>query len=136
MVRVETSSPGCVYVRLENGIHKFTFLRSNYEAVDEWINHLADANHVTQPHEVQLQLIDMRESGLPPVRYTVRKARQFYAENPRQPRMRIAFLFTPNVLITIARRLLSEFGGADTPRHFFGEHDEKAAINWLLGGRP
>ena len=126
--------PACEYKRLENGIHCFIFHEATHEAIDQWMIHLGTANSVTPPGAVQLQLMDARRTGLPPIRYAVKVARKFFKDNPNQPQVRAAYLITPNVLLSAVQSLLSTFRGPGSHRRFFDPDREDEAIAWLLEG--
>lgn len=129
----DDESPGCVYTHLENGIHAFRFVRADHAAVDQWFTGLVQANAVTPKGETQRVLMDLRASGLPPIRYMVSSGRKFFAENPNQPtRVRSAYLVSPSVLVSIAQSLLATFRQTGAQRRFFDVEDESVAIDWLL----
>lgn len=124
---------GCIYTQLDNGIHDFIFIAPTRQAHDEWFEQTARIIEQAKAGTTLLFMIDLRDSGLPPVGYVARRVRQLLAQYPQRPATRSAFLYSPPVLRPLARLFITRLTapGKDKVR-FFPASRFEAATAWLL----
>ena len=121
----------CTYTRLETGIHHITFLVSNNQAMDQCIAHMTGIYDAHPPDDRLMFLFDLRPAGLPPLRYMLRSAKQFYAQRPVLPETRAAYIYQSSALVALGQNFLGLLG-LNTARRFFPSDQEAEAISWLL----
>jgi hypothetical protein len=126
----------CIYTQLDNGIHDFIFIRATRQAHDEWFAQTARIFEQAEPNKTLLFMIDLRDSGLPPLGYVVNNVRQIQAKYPQHPPTRSAFLYSPTALRPLVRLFITWLTtpGKDKVRFFAASEFEKATA-WLLANR-
>ncbi len=126
----------CVHQHyLNNDVHKLVLQEDTTEAVDEAIAHM-DA--ILNTHDVSkplLLLIDVRQSGVPPLQYFFRSVRTLYSAREQLPPIRAAYLYQDNVLLVLIQAFFDALRltlGMTASRRFLQNATEFEAIEWLL----
>lgn len=126
----------CVHQHyLNNDVHKLVLQEDTTEAVDEAIAHM-DA--ILNTHDVSkplLLLIDVRQSGVPPLQYFFRSVRKLYSAREQLPPIRAAYLYQDNVLLVLIQAFFDALRltlGMTASRRFLQNASEFDAIEWLL----
>jgi hypothetical protein len=123
----------CLYKRLENGVHKFTFRVASPAAVDEWFEWMCAIADLTMEDEVVRLMIVNRESEMLPMNHMRQRSRELLARFPERASLRTAVLYNPGELgelaESFARLMRSE--QRDKVRFFPGDVQDEA-ITWLL----
>jgi hypothetical protein len=122
----------CSYRSLENGIHEFVFKAPSPQAVDQWFDYLAGIYDGLRYEAVVPLLLDIRQSGLLPMAYTVQTARRWLAGRNRPSITKIAFVHEPDfpstMIETFFRLARLEM---DYEMRFFLPGQREAAVAWL-----
>lgn len=119
----------CLYQPLSNHIHQYTFRESSRRAVNEFTDLLTYI--VNQPIQVsQLTLLlDIRESGLPPVVHIHSQIKAMFAEIPNMPALHIAVVYRAGSLLSATGSFMIPQRTGDRVRMF--QDDIDAAVGWL-----
>lgn len=100
----------CAYHRLENGIHEFIPHNSSRTAFDDMLEYFECVYIAEAQQPIILVLQDLRQSGLPTLRYSFQRAQESLARAKKEgrtiPASRNACLYSLGMLIT----LLQSFG--------------------------
>jgi len=122
----------CLYKRLENGVHKFTFRVSSPAAIDEWYEVMTAIAEITLDDEIVHILIDNTHADMLPMNYMLQRSKELMPRFPERSRIRTAILYTPGTLSSLqddyARLLRSEY--RDKVRFFPAEVQDEA-MAWL-----
>lgn len=122
----------CLYKRLDNGVHKFTFRAASPAAVDEWYEVMTAIAEITLDDEIVRVLIDNTHADMLPMNYMLQRSKEMMLRFPERARIRTAILYTPGTLSSLqddfARLLRSEY--RDKVR-FFPADVEDEATAWL-----
>lgn len=120
---------------LNNDVHKLVLQEDTTAAVDAAIAHMDD---ILNAHDVStplLLLIDVRESGVPPLQYFFRAVRKLYSARENLPPIRAAYLYQDNVLLVLIQAFFDALRltlGMEASRRFLQNSTEFEAIDWLL----
>lgn len=114
---------------LNNQVHKFIFLKSDEQAIDEFFIALEQAMNDHVGDQPMLMMVDIRPDGIPPFNYTLFAARRFFAEHADRPEFRAAYVYNRSAFLSIIRRFFSLLR-LKSDRRFF-EGDEIEAMEWL-----
>lgn len=129
----------CDLIVHENGVREMRLHDSTRQAVDELTVHMSSVMASWQPEQDGRQvylLVDMRDSGLPPLNYMMQKVREWisnYRHIMRQVYIREALLVPINsgIVLSLAgtfARMLP----VDSDVKFFSPDEYEDAIAWLL----
>ncbi len=122
----------CLYKRLDNGVHKFTFRAASPAAVDEWFEVMTAIAEITLKDEIVRVLIDNSHADMLPMNYMLLRSKEMMPRFPERSRIRTAILYTPGMLSSLqddyARLLRSEY--RDKVR-FFPVAVQDEAMAWL-----
>lgn len=123
----------CLYIHHENGIHEYVFLRATRKSIDEWIAH-ADIAMQNQPMDRPAHtLVDISQSGMPPINYTMSRARTWQGANKERPSGRIAVLYHPGLFLSMVEGLIGMLSRRGQEQYrFFPEGKREEAVAWLL----
>jgi hypothetical protein len=132
----EMSLPHCEYKRLENGIHEFVFLSNTHLAVDDYFK-ILDTTPLARGEEdadVLCVLIELRQTGTPPVTYMMLRSREFLkSHKARMPVIRIVFLYPPGFVLSLVQAFIDLFSERKhATRRFFPIDERAQAEDWLL----
>jgi hypothetical protein len=132
----EMSLPHCEYKRLENGIHEFVFLSNTHLAVDDYFK-ILDTTPLARGEEnadVLCVLIELRQTGTPPVTYMMLRYRDFVKlHKDHLPKVYVAYLYRSGFVLSLVQSfidLISERKYAT--RRFFPIDERAQAEDWLL----
>lgn len=131
MVMPAAASSHCIRSRMDNGIYRFLFTQSSVQAVDEYLGHLKELFDTHGSDQLIRALVDIRQSGMPPMRYAVRAGRNLLATYNPPPPMRVAFLHDAGVLVSVGEAFLNLIKQNSERRAFRG-HQEREALAWLM----
>jgi hypothetical protein len=126
----------CHYRQLDNGIHEFVFLSNTPPAVDDYFSILETSPFARgeKAPEVICVLIELRQTGMPPVTYMMLRYKDFVKRHrDRLPQVRIAYLYRPGFVLSLVQSfidLISERKYAH--RRFFPIAEREQAEAWLL----
>ena len=123
----------CLYRRMENGVHKFTFRVASPAAVDEWFEWMVAIGDITMEDETVRLMIVNRESEMLPMNHMLQRSRELLAHFPERAFLRTAVLYNPGELGSLAESFarLMRAEQRDKVRFFPGEVEDEA-ITWLL----
>jgi hypothetical protein len=123
----------CFYNVDEQGIHVFTFTSPSQQAADTWLDVLSVLYETIPTHKLALFILDMRQSGLLPLVYTLRAGRRWLIEHPIKHDVRFACLTDHNFPLSVAEKFLRLNIGVDQRVvRFFGPDQDHRAVDWLL----
>jgi len=130
-----TEQAPCVYEQVEKEeVHQFTFYTASTEAVDFFFDTMGRiyAEDVTKD-TIVLVIMDVRESGLMPLSYAFRQARQWMNQQPYHPPAFVAVVHKDNFLLTLLEMSFKSMRLGHLRTASFSELD--AAYQWLLMNR-
>lgn len=134
----KTETIHCRYTLLDNGIHEYVLADSSRAAFDEFLEHSERVSQETNPQEIVLNLIDFRQSGLPPMKYGFQRSQEAVARAKKEgrsiPPTRNACLYNPGMLITLVQTFVNLLN-VNAVGQFFSADERDKAIAWLLEGR-
>jgi hypothetical protein len=126
----------CVHQHyLNNDVHKLVLQEDTTEAVDAAIAHMEAILDSHDVSETLLLLIDVRESGVPPLQYFFRSVRKLYSARDQLPPIRAAYLYQDNVLLVLIQAFFDALRltlGMTASRRFLQNATEFEAVEWLL----
>lgn len=123
------------YTKLNNGIHLYTFQQPTREAVDEFVELLEMATQQTGYTDNVLTLLDVRESGLPSLKYLISsiqkmvKRHRYYGTSRMS---RSAILYNDIGMVTLMYtgiQMLEQVNPGNPVQSFMHIED---AVCWLL----
>lgn len=128
---VETTYNECIY-SLREGIHWFDFRKASRHAVIEHLTQLEHLYKTHTPEDVVPIIIDLRESGLPPMNHLARGLRDLNKRFPIQPHTIYAFIYKPGLIVSMASTFFNLLN-AHTGQvgRFFPADKADDAIVWL-----
>lgn len=109
-------------------IHEYIFHEATRKAVDEFLAHIMGISE-SSDETFQFFIVDVRESGEPPLRYLIRRFGERMARNVYRPPAIIAQLLMDHTISQIVISLVSQFMEQGQIRTF---KDRDKAIDWLL----
>jgi hypothetical protein len=123
----------CLYKRLDNGVHKFTFRASSPAAVNEWYEVMCAIAEITVDDEVVRVLIDNRLAEMLPMNSMLQRSRDLSGRFPERSKTRTVILYKPGSLASLAENFtrLSQTDQREKVRFFPGEVADEA-MAWLL----
>lgn len=138
-MRAEILLPNCHYRQLDNGIHFFVFLSNTPSAVDDYFS-ILDSSPLAQGaplSDVISVLIELRETGMPPVTYMMLRYRAFVkAHKNYLPAIRVAYLYHAGFVVSLVQALIDLVAERKLARRRFFHISERAAAEaWLLEER-
>lgn len=86
----------CEHRQTEEKIHEFVFRAASKQAVDEWFMHLESLLTGCPQAEAVCVILNVERSGMLPLTYTQKRARQFLALHSIRVPLRIVFLHAAN----------------------------------------
>jgi hypothetical protein len=126
----------CVHQHyLNNDIHKLVLQEDTTDAVDAAIAHMDDILNTHDANRPLLLLIDVRQSGVPPLQYFFRSVRKLYSGRENLPAIRAAYLYQDNVLLVLIQAFFDALRltlGMEASRRFMQDAKEFEAVEWLL----
>jgi hypothetical protein len=123
----------CLYKRMENGVHKFTFRAASPAAVDEWFEIMSAITEVTMEDETVRLMIVNKQSDMLPMNHMLNRSRELLTLFPERTHLRTAVLYNPGELGTLAESFarLMRSEQRDKVRFFPGDVQDEA-LAWLL----
>ena len=123
----------CLYKRLENGVHKFTFRVASPAAVDEWFEIMCSIAELTMDDETVRLMIVNKQSDMLPMNHMLNRSRELLTRFPERANLRTAVLYNPGELGTLAESFarLMRSEQRDKVRFFPGEVQDEATA-WLM----
>lgn len=116
-------------------IHKFIFYAPSRLAVDEFVEHLIYMNEhlVDMPDEMVVKiLLDIRESGIPPIRYMTARVSQFQKRLPKRLSSRTVIIYGDSTMLALISNvvmLMSRLSSDEIRFYHADAYDE--ALAWL-----
>lgn len=93
--------PSCIFRTRDDGIHEFTFLKSERAAVDQYITHLTHLFASPKRQDRVKILIDLRESGALPLPYLFQRSREFIANTPNLSATQMAIVYGGGLMTSV-----------------------------------
>lgn len=93
--------PSCIFRTRDDGIHEFTFLKSERAAIDQYITHLTNLFSGPKRQERVRILIDLRESGALPLPYLFQRSREFIANTPNLSTTQMAIVYGGGLMTSV-----------------------------------
>jgi len=123
----------CLYKRMENGVHKFTFRVASPAAVDEWFEIMSAIADMTLEDETVRLMIVNKLSDMLPMNHMLNRSRELLTLFPERANLRTAVLYNPGELGTLAESFsrLMRSEQRDKVRFFPGDVQDEA-LTWLL----
>lgn len=128
-----TQEAPCVYQHVENDVHLFTFNKASAAAVDIFFEGLSAIYKDVTDDSIVLVIMDVRQSGLMPMSYAFRQARQWVNEQPHHPAAFVAVVHKDNFLLTFMELSFKSMRLGHLRTASFKELD--AAYQWLFAKR-
>lgn len=129
------ATPGCAYTRLDNNIHEFVFLKSNYQAIDEWIALSEQALQEVGTANRFVQLVDATiVTGLP-LAYAYQQVKLLESRYAHIEEWRIAFLLQQSTMRYMINAYIKMLKMAVVGQ-FFAPNQRDEAIAWLREATP
>lgn len=124
-------SQHCQYYRREDGIHIVTIIESSRQAVDEWLDYLDLIN--TQRDVPPNIVLDITQSGLPPLTYFINTVQDWLRHHPDAPMAKTAVIYRQgNGLLSVMRSLARTLTFSNEQQvRFFAAHEYQEALDWL-----
>lgn len=123
----------CLYKRLENGAHKFTFREASPAAVDEWCEIMRAIAELTLEDEVVRLLIVNRPTDALPTNHILQRSRELLAQFPERASIRTAVLYDPGELGALAESFARLIRSEQRDKvRFFPTDAQDEALAWLL----
>jgi hypothetical protein len=121
----------CEYTYLpEYNVHKYTFLTSSRQTIDEWITLLDELYEKKRgTGEDLLMLIEINEVNIP-IRYTTNSVRRWTQKRPDRAKSFVAVTHKANMMMNMLRQIINNMPMVETMR-FFLKEKEAEAIEWL-----
>lgn len=124
----------CLYVPdTKHGIHHFVFKSPSHQAIDQWFEVLETLYASAPNSQCNRFVIDMRQSGMLPMTYTLRKGRRWLSEHPLKTSTRFALLHRADFPLSLAQTFLRLVNTSDGHViRFFPMGHEQEALDWLM----
>lgn len=115
------------YQQLDNNVHKLFFIEANRRSSDEFIEILTDFYQNVELDNVYL-LLDLRESGMLPLRRLTTNMRHINEEYPNHPAVHIALALNDGLMVDVTSALMRTIMRRDSIQYFT---DIDKAYQWL-----
>jgi hypothetical protein len=126
----EVKSETCVYRLHEEGFHYIALMDGTTHTFDKFLKKLAYLYDITPEGETLNILLDLRQSGFPPLQYAFQTAQTFFARHRNRPVTRFAFVHGPSTLAALAKSFFGLLRLRDEGCFFPLEQSEEA-VTWL-----
>lgn len=130
---MSNDEPHCSYIMRPDGIHQFTFNKASTQALDEFLSQLSTIYREAPRQTTTRVLVDLRPSGLPPMRQAASRGALFRSNVQEMPPARVAYVYRDSTLMSLAKTFLEIVRLKNVTRQFFHD-DEAAAVMWLMAG--
>ena len=126
-------SEGCLYTKLQNGIHLVVLKQATRQACDECFEQVALIYQKALPKKPLLIAIDLRSTELPPMLYIARHVARLRGLFPQQTPRKVAFLYSQILMSPVVHLLmiLMMFPRRKELRLFTSAQWDEASL-WLL----
>ena len=105
------------HVPLDNNIHELVFEESSRDAIDQFLGMLVDF-YQNEDGENPYIILDMRESGMLPLRYLTTSLRQLFEYYPEHEPAKIALVMEDPQMLDVARALLQTIMKRESVQYF------------------
>ncbi len=105
------------YLQRADGIHEIVFAIASRSSIDELTTHLDSILH--QHSDAHYILLDLRESGMLPIRYLAYSLRQLLQRHPERAQIYIAMVLDDGVLLNVTSALLRTILHRDHVQYFY-----------------
>lgn len=115
---------------LTNGVHKLILQSGSEGAIDDALVHLKRilAEHpIDEPLKI---LVDARK-GVPPLRYSIAKLREFYSNCEQLPHIRAAYIYEDSIVLSILQLFFKGLRMKASRRFIKGGTDIEA-LEWIV----
>ncbi len=109
--------PVITHVSLENNIHELVFSEASRNAIDQFLEMLVSFYQET-PGEHPYIILDMRESGMLPLRYLTKSLRRLFERYPEHESANIAIVLEDPQMLHVTRALLRTIMRRETVQYF------------------
>jgi hypothetical protein len=126
----------CTHHLVDGDIHLFEFGAATRETVDALIAQLDEAVDKAQPGATFYYIVDMRESGIPPLQYFYQAGLNWVRRRDTLPKTRTVFLALPSALVTLGDTFAGIVNRAVSNEwdwKFLTDADIDDAVRWLRG---
>ncbi len=104
------------YMQKADGIHEIAFSAASRASIVELITHLDDI--LTQNQDAHYILLDLRESGMLPLRYLGHSLRELLQRHPEHGQIFVAMVLDDGVLLNVTSALLRTIFRRDHVAYF------------------
>lgn len=105
------------YMKRSDGIHEIVFAIASRSSIDELVIRLETI--LLQSIDAQYILLDLRESGMLPLRYFAHSLRELLARHPERAQIFIAMVLDDGVLLNVTSALLRTILRRDRVQYFY-----------------
>jgi len=106
------------YLQRADGIHEIVFAIASRSSIDELTTHLNDIL-LQGNNEAHYILLDLRESGMLPLRYLAHSLRELLQKHPERSQIFIAMVLDDGVLLNVTSALLRTILRRDRVQYFY-----------------
>jgi hypothetical protein len=115
-----------------NGIHEFVFLKGSRRAVDEYLAELRRIFESASSDSTVKVLLDIRQTGLPPIAYLSAQIHEWHKECPSVGMTYTAILYSGSSALMLLKNLTRLFSRNGQEQVRFFEQDRRdEAMAWM-----
>lgn len=112
--------PVLEYLQRADGIHEIVFAIASRSSIDELTTHLNDILlKQDKKHDAHYILLDLRESGMLPLKYLAHRLRELLQQYPERAQIFIAMVLDDGVLLNVTSALLRTIFRRDSVQYFY-----------------
>lgn len=109
--------PVITHVALDNNIHELVFAESSHDAIDQFLVMLIDFYKEANDNSAYV-VLDMRESGMLPLRYLTKSLRRLFEQYPVKETAKIALVLEDPQMLNVTRALLGTIMRRESVQYF------------------
>ena len=131
MIEVDFTPIELTYSVVDEDIHQFYFLKASRKALDEWHQYLMALFPTISEDDRVLMILDITESGMQPMRYALRLAKQLEQKLGTLPATRYAFIYDRGVMLSLISSFFNILNLSNSDIQYFPTDKRADAIAWL-----
>lgn len=105
------------HLALDNNIHELVFAEASHDAIDQFLGMLVDFYEETNGDNPYI-ILDMRESGMLPLRYLTKSLRRLFERYPEHESAKIALVLEDPQMLNVTRALLRTIMKRESVQYF------------------
>lgn len=105
------------HLALDNNIHELVFVEASHDAIDQFLGMLVDFYEETNGDNPYI-ILDMRESGMLPLRYLTKSLRRLFERYPEHESAKIALVLEDPQMLNVTRALLRTIMKRESVQYF------------------